>query len=136
MPNARSIGARAIARNIVEQLLFATIAPGPFCFRISARWSALISGITSGTSESMRWFDEFVITMCPSAAYRDSASPATDESSPDIRIRLESVSVVGFTTIDPTLSGIGVSCFHATMSRYRRPADRSDATSSATRNRG
>ena len=73
-PKARCSGASASTSAAVEQFGLARMAPGqprPSRWRsTSARWSALASGISSGTSASIRWFRVFVTTNAPAARER------------------------------------------------------------------
>src|SRR5687767_6112790 len=84
--NCRS-GANAIASTIVEQLGLVTIAPDQHftrrCSPISARWSALISGMSSGTTGSIRKLRALLTTTCPAFANAASMSPATEASRPE-----------------------------------------------------
>ena len=69
---------------MVEQFGLVTIwpfQPRARCWPgTSFRWSGLISGTSSGTSRSMRWFREFETTTCPAWAKARSISVATDAS--------------------------------------------------------
>ena len=71
----------------VEQLGLVTMRPdhprAAPCRASSARWSALTSGITSGTTGSMRWLRALLTTTCPARANSASTSPATDASRPE-----------------------------------------------------
>ena len=72
---------------MVEQLGLVTMGPdhprAAPCSSSRARWSALISGITSGTSGSMRWLRALLTTACPARANSASTSPATEASRPE-----------------------------------------------------
>ena len=128
-----------MARPTTLQFGFVTMYPRPVRFRwtaIASRWSALISGTSSGTSGAIRWLREFEMTACPCDASRVSTSPATLESSPENWMGAESVASAPFTVIEATASGSGVARRQVQASRYDLPAERSEATSSATSNHG
>jgi len=85
MPN-RFSGARAITTGVVVQLGLVTSAPvlQPRRRRwtsISPRWSALTSGINSGTSSAMRWDLTLEHTTYPAAASSSSRSVAISPGS-------------------------------------------------------
>jgi hypothetical protein len=85
MPNAACSGASAIAAPVAAQLALVTIAPRhprrARCVSNAARCDALTSGITSGTSLSMRKFFALLSTMRPARANAGSISPAAAASS-------------------------------------------------------
>ena len=82
---ARASGARASASPITEQLGLQTMKPRPPQRRrwasTSARWSALASGTTSGTSGSIRRFRALLTTARPARAKAGSISSAAAASS-------------------------------------------------------
>jgi len=84
-PKVFSSGASDITNPTVVQLGLVTIMPFHLrcvrCSRTRTRWSGLTSGISSGTSCSMRKLEEFDTTTWPAWANSFSTSPATLESS-------------------------------------------------------
>ena len=83
-PNASCRGARAIAATVAAQLALVTtppVQPRARCESSSARCDALTSGITSGTSDSIRKFFALLSTKRPSRAKAGSSSAAAVASS-------------------------------------------------------
>ena len=86
IPNARSIGASAIARPTTTQLGLATRAPPPVAHGWSATppiASAFTSGTTRGVSGRSRWTDAFVHTTWPRSASGASVRAAAFDGSAD-----------------------------------------------------
>src|SRR5262245_23928124 len=128
-----------MAKPITLQLGLVTMQPPPVRRRwgsTAARCSGLTSGISRGTSASMRWLRAFDTTMCPCRARASSASPATDESSPEKSRRERNGPAIVPTVSPATASGRALARRQVAASRYGRPADRSDAATSATSNQG
>src|SRR5579863_3336980 len=125
---------------MAEQLGLVTTNP-PFFFRqlwhsISLMWSGFTSGITRGTSFTMRSALELVITAHPASAKRGSISFAIAESSA-AKITCGAASgVAGDTFIFATDAGIGVFSRQRAASAYSFPSERSDAASHTGSNQG
>src|SRR5258705_2443749 len=118
-----------MARPTTLQFGLVTMYPPPVRLRCTAsasRWSGLTSGISSGTSGSMRWLREFDTTAWPLFASAVSTSPATDESRPENRILDSNFSSQALTTRPAADSGRGVPSRHVHASLYGLPADQSD----------
>ena len=119
-PNGRN-GASARASTMVEQLGLVTMQPdhplAALCSVSKARWSALTSGITSGTTGSMRWLRALLTTTCPARANSASTSPATEASRPENSSRGARPGVTRSTVISAMRSGRAAGRRHGVASR-------------------
>src|SRR5215210_6393851 len=134
-------GARATAATVAEQFALVTIAPlQPRFLRwqsIRPRWSPLTSGITSGTSGSIRKFLVLLNTNFPAFANAISTSPATAASSAENTIgALTTPGSHAMTRRVEIVGGGGAPSSQRVTSPYFLPAERSDAANSATSNHG
>src|SRR5579863_1891232 len=110
---------------MAEQLGLVTTNP-PFFFRqlwhsISLMWSGFTSGITRGTSFTMRNALELVITAQPASAKRGSSSLAIEESSAAKNTWGEPSGVAGDTLILAIEVGMGVFSRQRAASPYSFP---------------
>src|SRR5262252_8786869 len=139
-PNLSCNGANATTSPIAEQFGLVTIYPPDFlrqhCCSISARWSGLTSGITSGTSCCIRNADELLTTAHPASANLGSSSRAIPASSAAKITRGAPAGPASETGSLRTGSGIGVFSRQRTASSYFLPSERSEAASHATSNHG
>ena len=110
-PKLSMSGASAIARKIVEQFAFVTMAPVQprrLCWcGTSERDAALISGMTRGTSSSMRWAEALEKTNWPRRAHSGSSWRAVAASSAEKMMRQGISSAAAETVIAATGSGSG-----------------------------
>ena len=128
-------------RITVEQFGLVRIAPDhPRVARwvsMSATWSLLISGTSSGTSGAIRWLRELLTTTCPALAKASSISPATEASMAE---KTSSGAPLpgraSCTTRSASSAGGGTGSFHDAASRYFCPADRSLAPTQVSLNQG
>ena len=124
----------------VEQLGLVTIwpfHPRRRCWMgTSFRWSGLISGTSSGTSFSMRWFLELETTTWPAWANARSISVATDASMAENNSR-GALPGLDSSTVRPAIAaGAAPSRCQLVASRYFLPAERSLAPSQVRSNQG
>src|SRR5579863_9129342 len=137
-PHWLANGASDITRPTVVQLGLVTMVPFHLrcfcCSRISARWSGLTSGISRGTSCSMRKFDELETTMWPAWANSCSTWPATLESREENSSCGAPPGLHSCTGNSQALLGMGSRNRQVQASRYVLPADRSEAASHLTSN--
>src|ERR1700682_6180706 len=139
MPNTRS-GASAMARTMVEQFglveIFSFHPRLRCCSGMIFRWPGLTSGMSSGTSGSMRWLRELDTTTWPACAKACSISVAT-LASMDENTRCGALPGLESSTVrSATPAGISPSSRHAVASRYFLPADRSLAPIQVRSNQG
>ena len=109
---ASPVAVEASMQSGTEQFGFVTMKPRDFLrydwFSNSARWSALTSGMTSGTSSCMRSALELETTAHPASAKRGSSSAAMAESRAAKIIFGAPSGVAGDTFIFATAEGMGV----------------------------
>ncbi len=108
-PKAASNGLSGSATPVIVQLGLATMRPGQprpaHCASISATWSALTSGMSSGTSSTARYGEAFVQTAYPACANCGSISRATSAGSAEKTSFAGNDGSNGCTTISPTTEG-------------------------------
>src|SRR5580658_2459877 len=138
--NARCKGASASTSPIAEQLGLVTANPPDLarqdCLSISRMWSALTSGITSGTSACMRRALELETTARPAAANCGSSSRAIEASRAAKIILGAPTGLAGETIMFATADGMAVFKRQRAASAYARPSERSEAASQETSNQG
>ena len=139
MPNCFS-GPSPMVSPTVEQFGLVTICPfhpRPRCWPgTSFRWSGLISGTSSGTSRSMRWFLEFDTTTWPAWAKARSISVATEASIAENSSRGALPGLQSSTVRSATLAGVPPARCQVMASLYFLPDERSLAPSHLRSNHG
>ena len=136
-PKASCSGFSAQTRWVVVQFGLVTMKPRSSRARVfwtgmSAVCSGLTSGISSGTSASMRCADAFEQTAKPAAASSSSTAPALPPGSAEKSSRTSdgiAAGSVGTTTMSATAAGMPPRSSHLHASAYRLPTERSEAVS-------
>src|SRR6185369_11084475 len=103
---------------------------------MSFTWSGLTSGITRGTSFTIRSALEFDTTAQPASANRGSSSRAIPESSAAKMVLGAPSGRAGETTMLATFLGMAVFSRHLAASPYGLPSERSEAASHTASNQG
>src|SRR5437773_1727679 len=131
-PKRACNGASASAIMIVEQLGLVPLNPRPGRRASIARCPALTSGISSGTSSSIRWDDELLMTGYPAAANCASTGPAMSAGRLESTMSQSSGGCGGRTCSARSADGTFPGRRHTHASPNVFPCERSDAATAVT----